>query len=66
MKEYIKYYRALLKTKSITLEQQEAEIKVQKQFTEIMNQVINEKRKTTTENILKKELSKMKRKKAGE
>ena len=30
MKEYIKYYRAFLKTKSITLEQQEAEIKVQK------------------------------------
>ena len=28
MKEYIKYYWALLRTKSITLEQQEAEIKV--------------------------------------
>ena len=31
-----------------------------------MNQVIKEKRETTTENILEKELSKMKRKKAGE
>ena len=28
MKEYIKYYRALPKTKSITIEQKEAEIKV--------------------------------------
>ena len=66
MKEYIKYYRALLKTKSITIEQKEAEIKVQKQFTEIINQVTNEKRETITENTLEKEINKMKRKKAGE
>ena len=35
-----------------------------KQFTEIMKEKINEKRETVTENMVEKEIKKMKRKKA--
>ena len=49
----------------ITSEEKQAEIKVGKQFTEIMKEKINEKRETVTENMVEKEIKKMKRKKAG-
>ena len=40
---------------------------MEKQFTEIMKQEINEKRETTvTENMVEKEINKIKRKKAGD
>ena len=59
-KEYAKYYKVLLKTKqAITSEEQQAKMKVEKQFTEIMKMEINKKRERITENI-----NKMKRKKA--
>ena len=48
----------------ITSEEKQAEIKVGKQFTEIMKEKINEKRETVTENMVEKEIKKMKRKKA--
>ena len=64
-KEYAKYYKALLKTKqAITSEEQQAKIKVEKQFTEIMKEEINKKRERITENMVKKKINKMKRKKA--
>ena len=50
----------------ITSEEKQAEIKVGKQFTEIMKEKINEKRETVTENMGEKEIKKMKRKKAGD
>ena len=50
----------------ITSEEKQAEIKVGKQFTEIMKEKINEKRETVTENMVEKEIKKMKRKKAGD
>ena len=65
--EYAKYYKALLKKKqAIASEEQQAEIKVEKQFTEIMKEEINKKRERITENMVKKEINKMKRKKAGD
>ena len=39
---------------------------MKKQFTEIMKEEINEKRGRITENMIKKEISKIKRKKAGD
>ena len=45
-KEYAKYYQALLKTKQAkTSEEQQAEITVEKQFTEIMNRKSTKKEK---------------------
>ena len=49
----------------ITSEEKQAEIKVGKQFTEIMKEKINEKRETVTENMVEKEIKKMKRKQSG-
>ena len=42
----------------ITPEEKQAEIKVGKQFTEIMKEKINEKRETVTENMVEKEIKK--------
>ena len=39
---------------------------MEKQFTEIMKEEINKKRERITENMVKKEINKMKRKKAGD
>ena len=47
----------------ITSEEKQAEIKVEKQFKEIMKEKINKKRETITENMVEKEINKMKRKK---
>ena len=45
-KEYAKYYKVLLKTKqAITSEEQQAKMKVEKQFTEIMKMEINKKKR---------------------
>ena len=45
-KEYTKYYKALLKIKkAIKSEEQQAEIKVEKQFIEIMKEKINKKKR---------------------
>ena len=50
----------------MTSEEQQTEIKVEKQFTEIMKEEINKKRERITENIVKKEINKMKRKNTGD
>ena len=50
----------------MTSEEQQAETKVEKQFTEIMKDEIVEKRETITENMVEKEINKIKRKKAGD
>ena len=47
----------------ITSEEKQAEIKVEKQSKEIMKEKINKKRETITENMVEKEINKMKRKK---
>ena len=39
---------------------------MEKQFTEIIKEEINKKRERITENMVKKEINKMKRKKAGD
>ena len=49
----------------MTSEEQQTEIKVEKQFTEIMKE-IKKKGEIITENMVEKEINKMKRKKAGD
>ena len=50
----------------MTSEKQQTEIKVEKQFTEIMKEEIKKKGEIITENMVEKEINKMKRKKAGD
>ena len=50
----------------MTSEEQQTEIKVEKQFTEIMKEEIKKKGEIITENMVEKEINKMKRKKAGD